>query len=222
MRATLDHIDEIAPEIFTYWFSPAGSFFYTAGEFTELQLPHPHPDTRGERRWFTLSSSPTEDLLGITTRISPDKGSSYKEAMRALKPGTTVQMAEPMGDFVLPKGRGVPLIFIAGGLGITPVRSIVRFLHDSGEQRDIHLFRIVSKANEEIFADELHDYPLQYHLFNKAGKRLAAADVLEVLKDKSLIYLAGPERLIAAMSDDLRQNDIQDRRIITDLFPGYN
>jgi len=87
----------------TFYFRPEQPLSYTAGQFTELTIPHKRPDERGLKRWFTLSSSPTSELLSITTKFNNDKSSSFKKALFGLKPGAELTMAEPMGDFVLPK-----------------------------------------------------------------------------------------------------------------------
>jgi glycine betaine catabolism B len=166
MIATLDHIDQLTPCIRTYWFHTEKPVGQVAGEFTELHVPHPNMDKRGDRRWFTISSSPTEPLIGITTKIASSSGSSFKRALQALQLGHQVSITEPMGDFVLPKDGAIPLIFVAGGLGITPVRSIIQYLLDKNEKRSIQVFRTVPNAGEAIFADTLKQYPLAYHQYD--------------------------------------------------------
>ncbi len=129
MKAIFDHAKDEASNIRTFYFRPEKPAHYTAGQYTELALPHPHPDKRGGRRWFTLSSSPTEDLLSITTKYAGDDDtSSFKRTLFKLKPGSEVHMADPMGDFVLPKLIQTPLVFVAGGIGITPFHSMLEWL----------------------------------------------------------------------------------------------
>lgn len=222
MLATLDHIETLSPHIRTYWFRPGQPFRHVAGEFTELYVPHADTDERGDRRWFTISSSPSEPLIGITTRFEARDGSSFKRALQRLRPGEQVSLAEPMGDFVLPKDKTIPLVFVAGGLGITPIHSIVSYLATQNEQRTIQLFRAAASPAEEIFARELQQYPLVYHCFYASGgQRLTADNILLAIQDTSLVYLSGPEGFIQKLSADLQKNGVQKRRIITDLFPGY-
>lgn len=222
MLATLDHIEILTPDIRTYWFRPERPLGQIAGEFTELHLPHAHPDDRGDRRWFTISSPPTERLVAITTRFAPTKGSSFKRALQKLQPGSQVSLAEPMGDFVLPKDKTIPLVFVAVGLGITPVHSIIHYLSDKNEQRAIQLFRVVPGLEKEIFAKELRAHPLAYRLFDISNdQRLTAAHILPVIQKNSFVYLSGPERFIAHLSEELQKNGVPARHIITDLFPGY-
>src|SRR5674476_218591 len=136
MKAQLHHIDSETDNIKTFWFEPDKPFHFTAGQFSELYLPHDHPDERGEKRWFTISSSPHEKLVSITTKFALERGSSFKQTLSQLKPDATVELAEAMGDFVLPVDQTRPLIFIAGGIGLTPFHSMLTWLTDTHEQRN--------------------------------------------------------------------------------------
>ena len=153
MQVTFDHAEDIALHIKTFWFKPDKPVRYVAGQFTEIRLPIANPDERGDKHWFTLSSSPTEPLLGITTKFTPKHGSAFKRALAALKPGTHLALAEPMGDFVLPLDTSIPLVFVAAGMGITPVRSMIKWLHDSGQKRSIHLIYKVPTTRELAFSN---------------------------------------------------------------------
>ena len=98
MKARFHHSDKVNETVTTFWFEPEQRMHYTAGQFTELTLPHDQPDERGIKRWFTLSSSPTQELVSITTRYAgDDKSSSFKKTLFALEPGAEVSMAEAMG-----------------------------------------------------------------------------------------------------------------------------
>ena len=69
MQIILDHTEDIAENIKTFWFVPKKPMDYIAGQFIEMTLPHDHPDERGQKHWFTLSSSPTEPLISITNKF---------------------------------------------------------------------------------------------------------------------------------------------------------
>src|SRR5690349_12906121 len=123
MNVIFDHAEDTADHIKTFWFKPEKPVKYTAGQFTEIYLPHDNADNRGQRRWFTVSSSPTDPMVSITTKFATEHGSTFKQTLAALKPGTPLKLADPMGDFVLPKDPSIPLIFVAGGIGVTPMHS---------------------------------------------------------------------------------------------------
>lgn len=232
MKATFDHTDKINEQITTFWFKPSQPLRYTAGQFTELTLPHDEPDDRGIKRWFTLSSSPSDELVSITTRYAgDDKSSSFKKALFALVPGTEVDMADAMGDFVLPKLTQTPLIFVAGGIGLTPFHSMAGWLAESGEQRNIRFLYAVNSEDDIIWQD----------VFTKAGidptiavanpsdswgglrGRLDADTILGIEKptDDTLIYISGPEPMVEALQADLEAKGVAKRQIVGDFFPGY-
>ncbi len=205
---------------------------YTAGQFTELTLPHDNPDDRGSKRWFTLSSSPTDDLVSITTRYAgDDKSSSFKKTLFSLEPGTEVDLAEAMGDFVLPKLTQTRLIFVAGGIGITPFHSMFQWLLDTDEQRDIRFVYAV-ESEDDILFHELYD-KLGIHTTISVNNptpswgglrgHLEAESIIGIDKptDDTLIYLSGPEPMLEALQQDFIENGIDTRQLVTDFFPGY-
>ena len=142
-----------AKNIYTFLFKPGTKVRYIAGQSTELKIPHGNTDSRGNKRWFTLSSSPTDYMLSITTKFSDKNGSSFKKALLGLKPDTILDMAVPMGDFVLPKDASIPLFFVAGGIGCTPFHSIIKYLGNTNEQRDIQLLYAANELEEVAFTD---------------------------------------------------------------------
>ena len=153
MKVSLTKLEKVAEDIYTFWFTTPKKLNYTAGQFVELYLPHKNKDKRGDKRWFTLSSSPSEEMLAITTKFSKKDGSTFKEAMKKLKKNDKVNISFPMGDFVLPKSKSIPLLFIAGGIGSTPFRSIVKFVDDEGEKRNITMIYAANKKEEVAFLD---------------------------------------------------------------------
>lgn len=231
MRVKLDHTVDVANNTKTFWFSTESAVKYNAGQFIELIIPHENPDKRGIKRWFTLSSSPSEELLSITTKHSPEKGSTFKETLFALEPGQTVMMSEPMGDFVLPIDKSVPLVFIAGGIGVTPMRSMIKWLLDNQEHRTIHLVYAANKVEDVAFRDLFNDYGVPTDIFltdppkkwkEKTG-RLNASNVLEVSPDvdKKLYYISGPEPMVEGLAKDLIAAGVDKRRVVGDYFPNY-
>jgi glycine betaine catabolism B len=231
MFAALERVDNTAANIRTFWFKPERPFGYVAGQFTELYLPHEPADARGQKHWFTISSSPTESLFSITTKFARDRSSTYKNVLKQLPLGSRAQFAEPMGDFVLPKDKRIPLVFVAGGMGITPVRSMVKYLADTGEQRRITLLYDVHDVAELAFKELFTGYPLQFVPivsprpagWNGEAGRVAASHILQAVGDSTdtLIYLSGPEIMVETLYGELKDGGLPGRRLITDYFHGY-
>lgn len=229
IKAELAHTEHIASNFITLWLKPSRPVSYAPGQSIELYLPHLNPDSRGQSRWLTISSSPTEDLLAVTTKIT-DTPSSFKKALLSSKPGSVLQFTDPMGDFVLPVDKKWPLVFIAGGIGITPFRSMIKFLADQGQQRDITIIYAAKMPKHLIFKGLLdaHSSTKHYIVSNPTADwkgltgHLTADRILQLKRPSKTtrFYLSGPQSLVESLTDSLSQA-IPAHRIITDYFPGY-
>jgi ferredoxin-NADP reductase len=232
MRVHLDHTNQEAANIRTFWFRPEKPISYIAGQYIELTLKHDNPDERGEKHWFTLSSPPGHDLVSITTKYAgDDKSSTFKKALFHLEPDAELAMSEPMGDFVLPKDASIPLVFVAGGIGLTPFHSIFEWLADHGEHRDITFMYGVRSEEEIIFQNTFERAGVHATIIVSepsdtwGGERgeLSAELVLGLAKpsDSALIYLSGPEPMIENLEKQFKAADIKASQLVTDFFPGY-
>lgn len=231
MRATFDHKEKLSAHIHTFWFMPEKKARFTAGQFTELTLQH-EADERGTRRWFTVSSAPEQPLLGITTRIDPKRPSSFKQQLFALQPGTEVALAEPMGDFVLPKTEDMPIVFVAGGIGITPMHSMIQWLTDTSQRRNITLYHAAKLQEDLVFHDLFESASITYRPILESPPlewtggdtgRLSTeyiAALPHVMTD-ALVYLSGPEPMVESFYKGLKQKGVPEHRLVTDYFPGY-
>ncbi len=231
MHARLHHIDTETPNISTFWFQPDTPMRYIAGQFTELRLPHNNMDERGDKRWFTLSSSPTDQMVSITTRLDPERPSSFKRNLFGLNPGAEVTLAEAMGDFVLPKDPARPLVFVAGGIGVTPMHSMVKWLVDAGEVRDIHMFYAARQADDVAFREVFESAPINFSLlltdppkgWDGPSGELDAQMIADLpgAQQTALVYLAGPEPMVEKFYAQLPHFGVDKSRLVTDYFPGY-
>lgn len=230
MQVTFDHTQNIAKDIVSFWFKPEKSVRYIAGQFIELTIPHDSPDSRGTKRWFTLSSSPTDEMLSVTTRFAKSGGSTFKDKLRQIKPGTKLHMASPMGDFVLPKDQTIPLLFVAGGIGCTPFHSIVKFLQDTKSERDIKMIYGANNFEDVAFSDTFSYLGDNFEILlsnppdSWAGKvgRIDAKTIFELSESgKRRIYISGPEPMVESLDKELRDMGIKPNDIHGDFFPGY-
>jgi len=231
MNVTFDHSEDIAHNIKSFWFKPERPVRYTAGQFTEMYLPHENPDDRGIKRWFTLSSSPADGMVSITTKFASHQSSTFKQHLRELQPGTPLKLADPMGDFVLPKDATIPLVFVAGGMGITPMHSMIKYLQDAGEKRNIHLIYAVTEEDELTFVPLFEGYDLKFTPVVKApgpdykGETgsLSVDRILQLAPDdgRTLYYLSGPEPMVEAFFNEFQTKGVPKDRLVGDYFPGY-
>ncbi len=230
MNAVVDHIEDLGGGIDTYYFLPEQRISFIPGQYIELYLPHDNVDDRGTRRWFTVSSLPSDTLIALTTGF-PDKPSSFKQRMSKLHQGDKVVLSAPLGDFVLPKDRSSPLVFVAAGTGCTPYASMIKWLIERDEERDIQLLYAATSPDAFLFSDVWQNYaPLKVTRMvsrtnSSWNERIGHLDIPFVLmharetKD-SLIYLAGPQSLIEPLYDELLSH-VPRYRLLLDYFPGY-
>lgn len=234
MRAKLDHTEPVAKNIISFYWKPERPLKWTAGQFIELILPVEKPDARGRKHWFTISASPSEEMPAITTKFPADdqQVSTFKQTLRQLKPGDEVLMSDPMGDFVLPKDKTTPLIFIAGGIGITPMRSMIKWLTDNHEQRPIKLLYAANSQEEVAFSDifKTSGLPVTYILTQPSAGwtgetgRLTADKILQLAPDQphQLYFISGPEPMVESLYKDLHAAGINKQRLVGDYFPNYD
>ena len=221
MKVRLVKKQPISGNITSFYFEPEAPLRYVAGQYIELFIPHSNPDKRKEHRWFTLSSSPTEDLLTITTRLITPKKSSFKNALNKLNIGDEIKMLPPMGDFVLPKDESLPLIFVAKGIGVTPFRSMLKYLNDTHKKRSIKVIYAVNDASDAIFKDIIKPASSEFtvHIGNLGSKELL--DYSGEIKDE-VIFMAGPEKMVESLQNDLLRQGVNPAQIRTDFFHNYD
>lgn len=232
MKAVLERVEDIALNIKTFWFKPEQPLNHTAGQYARWYLAHAKADERGERRWFTVSASPSEaPLISITTKFNLQKSSSFKAALKQLQPGANLDVTGPLGDFVLPKDAAIPLVFVAGGIGVTPFRSIIKYLLDTKQKRSIELIYAANKIEEVAFRKLFEAYGLNVKIVlgeppsdwqGQAG-RLDGQRLLQMAPRQvnNLYYLSGPEPMVQALAEDLQKHGLPASQIVTDDFPGY-
>jgi len=231
MQVRLDHTHQENYNVRTFWFKPEHTVRYTAGQFIEMYLPHDNPDERGIKHWFTLSSSPTDKLISITTKYFGDKASSFKKTLFSLKLGSKIKIVEPMGDFVLPKDKTRPLVFVAGGIGLTPYHSIVKWLSDVGEKRQIQVLLAFNEPRDIIFDDLFKNYGAEVKIivsnptpdWKGLAGQLSASKIIKLTggSDGKQIYVSGPEPMVEVLEKDLLEHGIKKSHLVLDFFPNY-
>lgn len=234
---TLSEKTKIAQSIYGFSFTPDNKPDFKPGQYLEWTVPHRRPDFRGNRRFFTIASSPTEESLQLGVKIS-EKSSSFKKALLERVKGDTVTAGLLAGDFTLPEDQAQKLVFIAGGIGITPFRSMVKYIIDTKQKRDIVLFYAVSDPSEfvyrEIFEKAGYSHLLKtVYVITHAEKapnpwhgekgHITPEMVKQHVPDfnKRLFYLSGPNAMVHGYKELLEKMGVKRTRIITDYFPGF-
>lgn len=227
----------LSPDVKGFWFEPTKPFSYVPGQYLEYTLAHPGADARGIRRYFTIASAPSEGQLLIATKFAPEKGSTFKKALDEMQTGDEIVASKVSGEFVLPAGADKKLVFIAGGIGITPFRSMAKHLLARGERRDIVLFYAVRTEPDLVFRDLFEEAKRigmrNVYILSEADKvppgwagrtgRLDADMIKAEVFDfrERLFYISGPEPMVEGISKTLREMGVPERQIKRDYFPGY-
>lgn len=228
---------QLSLDTFAFYFNKGQDLRFIPGQYLEWTLPHKNSDSRGNRRYFSIASSPTEqDLMMLVKFYNPS--SSYKKKLISLNPGEKIIASQVAGDFTLPKDLKKPIVFIAGGVGIAPFRSIVKYIIDNSIFCNIVLFYSNRTEDEIVFKD----------LFNDAkGKGIKTVFTLtdknnipvnwqgkigyiseEMLKEEMsdykqrIYYVSGPQLMVQGIEKTLKNMGIKNKQIITDFFPGYS
>lgn len=214
---------QISGQVFDFVFTPDRKFKFIPGQYMEWTLGHKKVDGRGNRRSFTIASSPTEKEVHLGIKLY-DPPSSFKAALMKLHAGDKIVAGHIAGNFTLPEDATKKLVFMAGGVGITPFRSMVKYLIDTQQKRDIILFYFVGSA-EELAYKELFESAakLGVRFVPVVGKRLSVSLLKEKLPGykERYYYISGPNSFVESYRDLLRTNAIPTRQIVTDYFSGY-
>jgi ferredoxin-NADP reductase len=229
---TLERIERSAADTYDFVFRPAGKPAFEAGQYLEWTLPVTQPDARGNRRYFTVASAPTEGPVRLGVKFYPAP-SAFKRALRAMAPGDTIHAAQVAGSFTLPSDRGAKLAFLAGGIGITPFRSMLQYLVDRGERRAITVLYAADSARDIAYRDVLEaarrtlGIETVYALATGAGPgaakgRIDADLVRRAIPDyrERTFYISGPQAMVTALRRMLRGMGVRRSRIKVDFFPG--
>lgn len=214
-----------------------GKFNFHPGQYMEWTLKHRHPDTRGNRRYFTLASSPTEEdiRLGVKFYEAP---SSFKKELLTMPIGGEIVAAQRSGDFILPNDKDQELVFIAGGIGITPFRSMIQYLLDRGEKRQITLLYsnkktsdiaykpILDRAEKELGIKTIYAITDGDELPSDSSMHTGFIDVELIGKEipdyaNKTFYISGPHGMVKAFEKTLKSMGISKRNIKIDFFPGF-
>jgi ferredoxin-NADP reductase len=233
---TLKRKNRLARDVIDFVFAPSRSLTFVPGQYIECTLAHPHPDARGNRRFFTLASSPTEEQVHLGVRFY-ERGSSFKRALWNLSPRTSMIGMRVAGDFLLPDEPAQKLAFIAGGIGITPYRSMLKYLMDTQQPRDIILIYASRTAEDLVYKDILVEaqrkvgLKVAYTLTDPGAAprtwsgytgRIDERLILDTVPDypERTFYISGPPDMVRAAERVLHNVGVRPHQINKDFFPG--
>lgn len=238
MRVKLTQRRPETPDVWTFAFSLEGQVYsYVAGQFAFFELDAlTSDDPRGKRRHFTLSSSPTEhNLVQFTTKL---RGSGFKETLRNAPDNLEVELEPSRGRFTLPESADAPVVFLGGGVGVTPFRSMLRYAADEILPYKIILLYSAPTPEHLVFRREFELLPQEHPNLQiictvtepGAGAewqgetgRIDEAKIRKYVQDLpgSIFYTCGPPPMVQAMEELLKSMNIPADHIRVERFSGY-
>jgi ferredoxin-NADP reductase len=227
----------VAEGTMAFHFEKPPGFAYVAGQAGDWILQHPaKTDKEGNKRSFTLASAPYEEDLFFATRL---RETAFKEDLQSTDLGSQVDFDGPWGELTLHDDPAVPAVFLTGGIGVTPFRSIVlQWAHDQLEH-SLFLFYSNRRPEDAAFVDELQAVAKQRAKFtflptmtemekskmpwSGAQGYIDQAMLRRSLTDlnRPIYYLSGPPKMVESMQKLLTDSGVKQERVRTESFDGY-
>ena len=214
-----------SPGVVSFIFKPDEPLTWKAGQFLHYVLNHAPTDDRGSDRWFTIASASYERHVMLTTRFAPKQSSTFKKTLKALKVGNSIEVSDLDGDFIVGDARK-QYVFLAGGIGITPFRAILKEAAHAGTPLHATLI-YANQAKVAAYKEELETMARRnanfkiHYLFSP--QRIDKETVKKLVPDlkKPHFYVSGPEPMVEGVGKMLQKMGVPKKQIKQDWFPGY-
>jgi ferredoxin-NADP reductase len=236
-RMTLVDRQQIASDTMAFWFEPDDGYFeFRAGQHVDLVFAHPHQGNENDNfRTFSLASAPQgKKSIMIAMRM---RKTIFKTALQAAALGTKFVVSRPRGSFTLHKDATRPAVFLAGGIGIAPIRSILQHATQERLEHKMYLFYSNRNTDDAAFMDDLENLGTQNHNFilvpTLTGNRILPGPYEkghinhEMLKRYlvglrgPVYYIAGPSGMVTGMISLLNSFGVSEDDIKTEEFGDY-
>ncbi len=235
--AKLKARQEVAERTMAFFFEKPSDWTFKAGQFIDITLiDPPERDAEGNTRGFSIASAPHEAHIMVTTRL---RDSAFKRVLRSMALGTEAKIEGPFGNLVLHNNATRPAVLLAGGIGVTPFRSIVVRAAKEKTPHRIFLFYANRRPEDAPFIDELravardtpnfHFIPTMTQMAHaqrpwqgetgRIDKHMLARHLEGV--HSAIYYLAGPPVMVNGLRAMLNGAGIDDDDIRVEEFTGY-
>lgn len=233
----LKNREEIAEGTMAFYFERPEGFIFNAGQHVVITLQDPpETDDEGNRRVFCIASAPYEEDLMVAMRM---RDTAFKRVLKILPLGSKIQIDGPYGSFLLHTDSLRPAVFLSGGIGITPVRSMLfQAAHDQLAHK-LFLFYSNRRPEEAAFLGELKilehrnknykiiptmtDFTMSRMPWNGERSYINKEMLVKYIKDLSqpIYYISGPPIMVLAMRAMLLEAGVEEQMVESDQFSGY-
>lgn len=218
---TIESIENPFGDYYTVKVKVLQGFTWTPGEHGIFKLPG---KTIKGKKWraFSVASNPKEGYILIGTRTG-DQVSDFKKALINMKKGEPISVRGPFGWFKLMDDT-TPIVMVAGGVGITPIRAIAKTL-EKNTSRPVHI--VYSSKDFHLFENDLKEVAENTPLINlqKTGgsseTKEALAGLTDQFKNGAYYYVSGSQGFIKSVSNHIKESGVSKKKIISDPFLGY-
>jgi ferredoxin-NADP reductase len=238
--ARLSERHEVAENTMAFNFEKPAGWTYKAGQFVDITLLNPpETDAEGNKRGFSISSAPQEPTIMVTTRL---RDTAFKRVLRKMPLDSEVRIEGPFGNLTLQKNSARPAVLLAGGIGITPFRSIIVSATKEKLARRIFLFYSNRRPEDSAFLQELQALETQNANFKliatmteveKSARpwkgelgmidyKMLDRHLKAVTSPEGPIYfIAGPPQMVRDLQTMLTNAGVDTDDIRTEEFSGY-
>ncbi|MBP9719610.1 MAG: PAS domain S-box protein, partial [Candidatus Levybacteria bacterium] len=211
IQALLSKVQQLASDTYEYTFSIADSevFTFKPGQYIWLIMDHlTHPDSKGERRAFSISSSVHEkNSVSILFRASQ---SGYKQTLLQQPVGTKFTITQPFGStFVIDEDTGNSTCFIANGTGVSSFLSVLRSQQNKKNHQQSLIF--INTTHERVFLiDELQNLTNKNEIafVNHVGSFEIHLLPESINKQNTIFYISGGNHAVQHITDQLLNNGV--------------
>ena len=229
--------EEIAEGTMAFYLEKPADITYLPGQHPTFQILNPiEMDEEGDSRTFSFITIPSDPEIGFATRM---RDTAFKRNLKNASSGLAIDIKNPRGSMTLPQDTSRPLVFLAGGIGITPLFSMVKqATHDQSAQK-ITLFYANRTVAQAAFLQELYDLAQKNPNFTfvptmtqedspestwKGEKGRITQELIQKYvptKENTIFYLAGPTAMVTAMMDTLTTMGVDSLFIKSEDYGEY-
>lgn len=235
LKLTLKSMVCETDQICHFVFLPDKKLHFQAGQYLEWTLPFHKSDNRGNRRYFTIASAPSEQEIHLGVRIDRKHLSAFKQQLLEMKLGDELVASHLAGEFTLPEDPAQKMVWIAGGIGITPFRSMIRELAQTKKKRDVYLFYCANTEQDFAYKNEFTErcdqvgVCIKYVVGKPASTWTGMSGHLtrEIIEKEvpdylsRLFYFSGPPMMVENYVKLVKSMGVPKKQIKTDYFPGF-